>query len=282
MSTYYVLVDFIGADQASPSRYNRRDVLRVVRPHLEELRRYGCRRLIECTPNFLGRDPRLLKQLAGDTGIEVWTNTGLYGAGQNYKFLPAYARQETAEQLAARWIEEATRGVDGIRPRFIKIGIGQTSLGEWDRKLVRAAAITSRATDFTIASHTPTGAAAAEQLEILTAERVAPAKFVWVHAQNEKDHNFHRKLAEAGAWVEFDGIGPKSAYWHRDCIEFMGEAGLLGRTLISQDAGWYHVGEPGGGDFRPYTYIYTHFGAGLDDGLKHQLLVQNPEAAFGK
>ena len=25
------------------------------------------------------------------------------------------------------------------------------------------------------------------------------------------------------------------------------------------DSGWYHVGEPGGGDFRRYTYLYTDF-----------------------
>jgi hypothetical protein len=34
-------------------------------------------------------------------------------------------------------------------------------------------------------SSTLDGAAAVEQLEIVLAERVSPAKFVWLHAQNE-------------------------------------------------------------------------------------------------
>ena len=92
---------------------------------------------------------------------------------------------------------------------------------------MRAAAITSRETGLTIASHTGDGAAAIEQLEIVTSERVDPAKFVWVHAQNERDHTIHEKVAQAGAWVEFDGIGPKSAAFHLECVRFLTAKGLL-------------------------------------------------------
>ena len=149
----HILVDFIGADLIKPGRYNPDEVFRVARPKLEELARQGCRRLLECTPNFLGRDPRLLARLSDAVGIEIWTNTGLYGAGA-HKFLPGFARQETAEQLARRWIEETRQGIDGVQPRFVKIGVNQGPLHEWDRKLVRAAAITSRETGMTVASHT--------------------------------------------------------------------------------------------------------------------------------
>jgi len=38
----------------------------------------------------------------------------------------------------------------------------------------------------------------------------------------------------------------------------MRSANLLHRTLISHDAGWYHVGEPGGGDYRSYEPVFTH------------------------
>ena len=43
------------------------------------------------------------------------------------------------------------------------------------------------------------------------------------------------------------------------CVRFLAAKGLLNRTLISQDAGWYRVGEPSGGDFRGYTYLYSDF-----------------------
>ena len=278
----HVLVDFIGADQIRPGRYDPEEVFRIARPKLEELARFGCRRLLECTPNYLGRDPRLLKRLSEAAGLELWTNTGLYGAAR-HKYVPAFARTETAEQLARRWIDEVRQGVNGLRPRFIKTGVSGTPLDELDRNLIRAAALTARETGLTIASHTDGGGPAAlEQLEILAAARVSPAKFVWVHAQNEKDAGWHERLARAGAWVEFDGIGEKTLERRLECVRRMAERGLLGRTLVSQDAGWYYVGEPGGGRYRGYTYIYTDFLPCLDPAWVRALMVDNPRRAFGE
>ncbi|MBM3775339.1 MAG: phosphotriesterase [Acidobacteria bacterium] len=276
----HVLVDFIGADKIVPGRYSLDEVFRIARPRLEEVRRMGCSRLQEATPNFLGRDPRLLARLADAAGIEIWTNTGLYGAG-NHRFLPQFASAESAERLARRWIAEARQGWGGVRPRFIKTGVGSGPLHPLDRKLVRAAAITSRETGLAIASHTGDGSAALEQIQIIAQEKLSASKFVWVHAQNEKNHELHEKVARAGAWVEFDGIGPKTAAFHLECVRFMAGKNLLHRTLISQDAGWYHVGEPGGGQYRGYTFIYTDFVPLLEPGWARQLLIGNPRKAFG-
>lgn len=270
----HVLVDFIGADQIHPGRYNRDEVFPLAKTKLDEVRKLGCTRLLECTPNHLGRDPILLKRLSDATGIDLWTNTGLYAAA-NRKFLPAFVRGETAEQLARRWITEARNGIDGIKPKFIKIGVNKAPLHELDRKIVQAAAICQKETGLTVASHTGDGPAALEQLQLLQ-----PARFVWVHAQNEKDHAYHEQVAKAGAWVEFDGINERSGPWHKQCVEWMNEKGLLNRTLISQDSGWYRVGEPGG-RFNGYTYIYTDFLPALDPNLVPQLMYDNPKAAFG-
>src|SRR5262245_28805042 len=162
----HIMVDFIVADQIRPGRYDRDEVFRVARPKLEEVKRLGCTLLQECTPNFLGRDPALLRRLSDAVGIEIWTNTGLYAAA-NHKYLPAFARTESAEELARRWIAEARSGLDGVKPRFIKIGVNRAPLHEFDRKVVQAAALTSRETGLTIASHTGNGAAALEQLELI-------------------------------------------------------------------------------------------------------------------
>lgn len=275
----HVMVDFAGAEKIRPGRYDPDEVFRVARPKLEEVAKLGCRRLLECTPNFLGRDARLIESLAAAVGMEIWTNTGIYGAA-NHKYVPAFARTASAGRLARLWIEEFHQGVDGVKPRFIKTGVNKGPLDELDRKLVRAAAITSRETGLTIASHTGDGAAALEELEIVAEEKVSLASFVWVHAQNEKDHAIHEQAARAGAWVSFDGIRPKSVDWHLDCVRFMAGKNLLGRTLVSQDSGWYHVGEPGGGNYRGYTLIYTGFLPKLDPAWVRTLMIDNPRKAF--
>lgn len=268
----HVLVNFTGAPYDAQAAYS------AALPKVKELVQYGCARLQECTPNFLGRDPALLRRLADASGIEIWTNTGLYGALQ-HKYVPEYARRETAEQLARRW-EAEFRG--DIKPRFIKIGVNGAPLDAIDRKLVEAAALTARATGMTIASHTGGGGPAAmEQLEILARLQCPLRQFVWVHAQSERDHAIHGRAAREGAWVEFDGIGEKSLPWHLACVEWMQQAGHLGRTLISQDAGWYRPGEPGGGAYRGYTYIYTDFLPKLSEAAQKMLMVENPRKAFG-
>ena len=60
------------------------------------------------------------------------------------------------------------------------------------------------------------------------------------------------------------------------------------RTLIectSHDAGWYSVGAPSGGNFRPYTTLFEQFlpaleAAGFGDEELHLLTVKNPAEAF--
>jgi phosphotriesterase-related protein len=282
----HVLVDFIGADRVSPERYDPGDVVRVVVPHLERIRQLGCETLVECTPAYLGRDPRLLQRLSEESGLNILTNTGYYGAADD-KYLPPHAFSETAELIAARWVREHERGLDGspIRPAFMKIGVDRAPLSDVDRKLVRAAALAHRAAGLPIASHTASGAAAVEELDILERAGVSPAAFIWVHAQNERDAAFHVGVARRGAWVEFDGIGPASVARHVELVGSMREARLFDRVLVSQDAGWYRVGEPGGGEFRPYDTMFTTFvpaleAAGFGALDVRQLLVVNPRRAL--
>jgi phosphotriesterase-related protein len=282
----HVMVDFIGADQVSPSRYDPDQVFNSVLPHLRQVRSLGCATLVECTPAYLGRDPRLLKRLAEASGLNILSNTGYYGAAKD-KHLPAHAFSETAEQLAARWIREARDGIDGtsIMPAFMKIGVDEAPLSPVDAKLVRAAGITQRETGLPIASHTATGIAAMEELDLLDAAGVPPSSFIWVHAHNERDQSIHVRAARRGAWVEFDGISPTSVDRHVELVLHMKKQGLLGRVLVSHDAGWYRVGEPDGGRFRPYDTLFTAFlpalkSAGFADVEINQLLVTNPRTAL--
>ena len=282
----HILVAFIGAVEVSRARYDADEVSRVALPHLRRIREQGVRTLVECTPAYLGRDPALLRRLAKASGLQILTNTGYYGANGG-KHLPEHAFTESAEQLAARWLSEWREGIEGggIRPGFIKIGTDAGPLQEVNRKLLRAAARTHLASGLMIAAHTGDGAAAMQELDILREEGVAPSAFIWVHAQNEPDAALHAKAAERGAWVEFDGIGTRTIDRHVGLVRAMRSRGLLGRVLLSHDTGWYHVGEPGGGKYRPYDTLVTAFvpalkAAGLKAAEVDRLMRDNPRAAF--
>jgi phosphotriesterase-related protein len=282
----HVLVDFIGADQVSASRYDADHAFKVILPHLARARTLGCETLVECTPAYLGRDVLLLKRLSEASGLNILSNTGYYGAARD-KHLPRHAFTETADWLATRWTLEFEQGIDGtaIKPAFMKIGVDESPLSEVDEKLVRAAAMTSRTTGLPIASHTGTGAAAMAELEVLDRLGVPASVFIWVHAHNERDTAFHTRVAKAGAWVEFDGISESSVERHVELVRHMKAQGLLERVLVSHDAGWYRVGEPGGGQFRPFDTLFTTFvpaltAAGFTKNELRQLLVDNPRRAL--
>ena len=283
----HVLVDFAGARETSRSRYDADEVVRVAVPHLDRIRKLGCRTLVDCTPAYIGRDAALLRRVSEASGVRIVTNTGYYAAGEKYKFLPGQAYTESAEQLSRRWIREYEDGIDGtgIRPGLIKIGVTRGRLPELECKLVRAAALAHRNTGLPIGSHTGDGTAALHQLEILEREGVPPEAFIWIHAQNEPDTTVHIKAAKRGAWVEFDGIAEDSAARHADFVRNMIAGGCLARTLVSQDAGWYHVGEPGGGQFRGYDFLLLGFAAtlrngGVTAGQLRTLLEKNPRTAL--
>jgi predicted metal-dependent phosphotriesterase family hydrolase len=282
----HVLVDFAGADKVSRSRYDPDKAFGVILPYLRELRDRGCRTLVECTPAYLGRDPLLLRRLSEASGLHVVTNTGYYGAA-NDSAVPRHAYAESSRQLAARWTAEHRGGIEGtgIRPGFIKTGVDAGPLSDIDRKLVEAAALCHLETGLTIAVHTGDGTAGLEVLSVLGRLGVSPEAYVWVHAQNANDRATRSWAAQQGAWVEVDGVGPETLDAHVDAVVDLFRRDRLDRVLVSQDAGWYHVGEPRGGAYRSHAFLFDAFvpallARGLAEADVRKLLVDNPAQAF--
>jgi predicted metal-dependent phosphotriesterase family hydrolase len=282
----HILVDFIGADSVSPNRYNSDSVFIRVLPFLQELKKHNVKTYVECTPNYLGRDVRLLKRLSEATGLNIITNTGYYGAA-NEKFLPPHAFTETAEGLAEQWIEEWNKGIDGtgIKPGFMKLSADAGPLTETQRKIMKAGALAHLKTGLTLAVHSGDGNAAREELEIFMAHGVSPEAFVWVHAQNEKNFEVFKELATAGVWVEFDYVHTETIDQYVGLMKYMKEHKLLHRVLLSHDAGWYNVGEPRGGDFRGFIALFETLLPRLrEEGFAQneidQVIKINPAQAF--
>jgi len=255
----HVLVDIVGAGRIAPGRYDGGEVAGVVLPHLKQLRSLGCRTFVDCTPAYLGRDPALLARLAQSSGLHILTNTGFYGAAGG-KYVPEFAFFATAEDLAARWTGEFEAGIPptGIRPALIKIGVDAGPLSKMNGKLISAAALTHLRTGMAIA-RTPGWPRCHGSIESAEKSWVSPAAFIWVHAQDEKDRSFHRKAAEAGAWIGFDGISSQTVDQNIDLIRETRRAGYLGRVLISQDVVGFHVGEERGGYCPGYTFLFSGF-----------------------
>jgi len=293
----HIVTDFIGAEKSAGPRYDPEAAVATILPHLRALKERGVTALFECTPRYIGRDVRLLRRLAEAAGIHLVTNTGYYGAVGN-RYLPRHAHDESADQLADRWLREWQEGIEGteVRPGFVKLGTDRGPLPALHVKLLRAAARVHRETGLTLCAHTGDGAAAMDQLRILEEERVAPEAFVWVHAQNGTDAE-RIEAARRGAWVSLDGfslaLGNPERY--RDALLALKAAGCWHRVLISHDDGWAVEGDSprqaplklfGNGNPEPYRSVFDRLWpdlrrAGCSEEELDQLLRLNPARAFG-
>jgi len=285
LSHEHLLVDFIGADSINYDHWDKEEVAKKVLPYLIQIRDLGYKTFVDATPAYLGRDPELLKILSEKSGIQILTNTGYYSA--NEKYVPDFAFTESAEQLAARWIDEVNNGIEGsgVYPGFIKIAVEPGPLTELNRKIVKAACMTHRETGLTIMSHTGPALPAFQELEILKENGIEPSAFIWTHAQNEKDNNKLLEAAKMGAYISFDNFTAADTTRYVDFILFMKKHGVLHKVLLSHDAGWYQPEEPDGGNFRGFTDLDTYLIPALEkEGIAQfdffMLFYDNPANAF--
>ncbi len=288
----HLLVDFAGASRVSRNRYDPDEAFRVLLPYLREVRELGFDSFFECTPMYLGRDPGLWRRLSEASEVHIVTNTGMYAAGSREgepePFLPAWAHELSPAELAGGWLKEWYEGIEGtgIRPGFIKIGVTPGgSLRPVAERIVRAAAITSRRTGLAIACHTVEGVSARRILDLLEEEQVAANRYIYVHAQGEADRSHHHAVARRGGWISVDGISAGSLERDLDLVMDLLEEGFEEQILVSQDAGWFRPGEPGGGRIRGFTDLPRLFvpalrARGVPEATVEHLLVHNPRRAF--
>ncbi|MBA2563760.1 MAG: phosphotriesterase, partial [Chitinophagaceae bacterium] len=288
-----ITTDFIGAEKIIQPPYNSDSAYNTILPFLVRLKEQGIKSFFECTPNYIGRDVKLLRRLSEASGINIITNTGYYAAVEK-KYLPKHVYEESVEQLAQRWLNEWRNGIDGtaIRPGFIKLGVGEGAIDSIETKLILAAINVHKQTGLTIAIHTGNGDAALSEYELFKNEGISGENLIWVHAQNGKAQE-HISLAKNGVWLSFDGISEPKIKEYVTYLKNMKAEGLLSRVLISHDDGWSVENENDkikllhfdNGNKIPYTTIFDRFIKALErEGFTKEeidtILVENPRKAF--
>lgn len=289
----HVVTNFAGADKVIRIPYLPDPVLAMVLPHLRKMKQSGTSLLVECTPEYIGRDVTLLKKLSLESGVSIVTNTGYYAASEK-KYLPAYIQAVSVESIAATWQSEFENGIGdtGIRPGFIKLGVDKGPLDPIELNLLKAAIIVSKNTGLPIAIHSGDGIAAADEMAHAISEGLPADKLIWVHAQNGTNEE-RRKMAEAGVWISLDGVNENNIVDYSKYILFLKENMLLSRLLLSHDDGW-SVDSNGSyeklslfknGNTQPYVAIQEKLlpmlvGLGFTAGELHQIRSINPRTAF--
>ncbi|GAA2788648.1 phosphotriesterase [Kitasatospora paracochleata] len=242
---------------------------------LRQFAAHGGQALVQWTPYGMGRRRRDLVTLSRATGVHLVAATGLH---QAVHYDPRTLR---GLDLAALFVAELTG--DGPRAGLIKVAGGYHGLDAHARRTMAAAAEAHHATGAPIAVHHELGTAADEVLDLLCdSHGVAPDRVILGHLGRFPDLRLHRRLADAGAYLAFDGPSrTHHATDHHlfDCLVSLADAGHLDRLLLGGDTTTAAArGNPGPAHL-PRT-LRPRITAELGEPAATRILVTNPAHAF--
>lgn len=198
----------------------------------------GGRTLVEGTAIDYGRDVESLVRIAERTPVHIVFTTG-FNKG---RFYPEWVIQADVGELADLMVRELTEGVApfGVKPGVIKCGSWYNVITPQEEKVTRAVARAHKRTGAPIWVHTEAGTMGLEQLDILEEEGADLTKVCIGHSDRNADLWYHKKIAERGAYVGYDG--PSKVKYYPDSVRLelilgMLEAGYEKQLLISGDMG---------------------------------------------
>jgi phosphotriesterase-related protein len=203
----HVLVGFPGWDlDAKAPRFKRGEAMARAVDQMQTLAGLGLGTFVDPCPMDLGRDVEFLAELSQRSGMRIVCTTGAYfeAEGITYTF-----RNLPVEEITDIYIKEITEGVGdtGIKAGAVKIATGSRQVSEYERKMVTAGARAARETGVPLISHTQDASCGHDQIDIVTGEGVSAERLVVGHSDGIDDHEYHRALAERGAFVGFDRFG---------------------------------------------------------------------------
>lgn len=219
----------------------------------------GGRSIVDATACDYGRDPEAVRNISVSTGVHI-----IGTAGFNKSFLwdakkldeertyRDWIENTSVEDLTKFVVDEVEKGMNGtdIKAGQVKFGTGYNSINPLEIKTIRAVARAHHITGAPIHSHTEAGTMALEQIKYLREEDVDLRNVCFGHMDRNPDPWMHRKVAETGAYLCFDGIAkikynPESV--RIKCILDLVRAGHQKQILISGDTAR-----------KSYYYSYTH------------------------
>ncbi|MFZ5918532.1 MAG: phosphotriesterase family protein [Chloroflexota bacterium] len=281
----HIFVEFRPPDHPEHAVAEVADVVALMAPKVEKAQALGVTAMVDCTPVGVGRRVDVLKAVSDATGMPLVAPTGIYREPN----VPAWAQAASEAEIADWMLSELQGEIEGsgVQAGWIKLSVGDDGITDCEAKILRAAARAGRETNAVIGVHTKRGRVVRDQLDIIEAVGYTAERFIWIHTQNDPDFNLHLEMARRGAWLEYDGIGNGEDAYYLEHIQRVLDAGLSNQLMLSHDRGWYDPAKPGGGEPKPFTYLFEQFlpklaAAGVDEATIHQLTHTNPYRAFAR
>lgn len=226
---------------------------------VELFKQAGGQSIVDATAVDYGRDPAAVRDISVTTGVKIIGTAGFNKAflwdaqkpGENRTYRD-WIENTSVDDLARFVIDEVEKGMNGtdIRAGQVKFGTGYNSISPLEIKTIRAVCRAHHETGAPIHSHTEAGTMGLEQMQYLREEGVDLHNVCFGHMDRNPDPWMHRKMAETGAYLCFDGIAKvkyNAESVRINCILDLVKAGFQKQILVSGDTAR-----------KSYYYSYTY------------------------
>jgi phosphotriesterase-related protein len=255
--------------------------------------------VVDLTSIGLRRDPVALLRTSRVTGLHVIMGGGCYVERAH----PAWVSDASVDALARRFADDVLVGADGtgIRTGIIgEIGVSGFAKGSrtkqghmtaQEEKVLRAGGRAAVETGAAVAVHVDFRSRGAfDVLDVLEQEGLETDRVVICHMDLVEDLDYHRAVAQRGAYVEYSSVGRefydassgRSAGSDRTRVELIGElvrGGFSDKILMSHDVCMktdLHTYGGNGFDFVPTAFADRLLKNGLEPRDVGQILIGNP------
>ena len=280
-----------GATRSTAS-YMRLDDFEKMTAELIAFREAGGNAIVEVTCDGWGRDLEVLARLSAASGVHIIATAGYYIE----PCIPLFVDELSDEALADHITSELLVGVGESQRRcgVVKSAIHRAHVEGVEAKVLRAVAVAQQRTGVAITTHTtgsrrqevPGGTVGVQQLTMLKAMGVDPARLIVGHVDERPDIDVLASLAAEGCFIQFDVIGKE--HWLLDqtraeLLHALIERGYGNQLLISHDCNRGHEMRYGGG--AGYCHIFASFlprlrALGVTAAQIETIMVANPARAL--
>jgi phosphotriesterase-related protein len=244
--------------------HNHKDNARVAsfETVLDEVWKYfeaGGETIVDVTPKNCGGDPTKVRAISRRAGMNIIHGTAYYVESGH----PPEIAKKTIEELEAEFVDDIEQGIDDTDVRAGIVGeIGLSGrIHDDEEKVLRAASRAARKTGAPLTIHPPGKTPDSQQdrtyppsrwgldiLDIIEEEELPPERVIIGHMDRTlyADVEYQKKIADRGAFVEYDLWGHENYYqkWDDglpsdnqrvDAVAELLEEGYNSRVLFSQD-----------------------------------------------
>lgn len=267
---------------------------------IEMAKKIGIKTIVDCTPINLGRDMKIIHEVANRTGIQIIAATGYFHTEEQWLY------KRSADTLAKYLLKDIEEGMEGtgIKPGILKCATDKLGITEINKNMLLATAKASKVSGLPIYTHsTYKNKAGEQQLELFLREGLDPQKIVIGHVGDTNDVDYIEKLIKMGCYVGLDRFGDDFAM-DKNSLEDrvktavkLIEKGYVDQLIISHDhVVFVDIEENEWVKMRgidvnnlPLDYCYINNKAlplfrkyGVSESDIHKMLYSNPSRYFGK